>query len=313
MFRSLVNRPLLGLSRSILRPSRLLTSNPFLIPIKNASTIPTTRSQITPLSQHFKFNSNYSRQFSTTSMTNFTRPPRFNARPPSTISLIWHLIPDGFKIFLALMGTASFIMFIAAPLIIIILPPLFIGGYFASKFWIRRRNNDMKKRWDNMLKTHLTYEGSELDQIRLKDFTLERLVDAFETNEQGITDFFDSKSDSQHHSFSSRFKLTGIETIDQDFRISKMGIQESISVMSFGLIDKDSRIGRIATVVLTLRPRNITSLLEVGNLEQDAVIEIKPVFNAFGKSFFLNTKSGFSKNSSDRIIDIHPHNTRRYK
>lgn len=171
----------------------------------------------------------------------------------------------------------------------------------------------MEKRWENLLKTHLTYEGSDFDQLRIQNFTLERVIDAFETNEQGLTDFFEGSSSEQHHLFSSRFELTGIETIDQDFRISRMGIQESISVMSFGLIDKDSKIGRIATVILTLHPKKVTTLLEAGSFSQDVVIEIKPVFNAFGKTFILNTGSELNRTTSNRIIDIKPRNTKRYK
>ncbi|CCH45202.1 hypothetical protein BN7_4783 [Wickerhamomyces ciferrii] len=252
------------------------------------------------------------RSFSTSPLTNFTRPPRFQSRPPTTFSLIWHLIPDGLKMILAIMGTASFILFIAAPLIVIVLPPLAVGGYFAMKYWLKKRRGDMDSKWRNLLNTHLTYEGADFDQIQLKNFTLERLIDAFETNENGITEFFNDSKE-QHHSFHSRFELTGIETIDQDFRISKMGIQETISVLSFGLKDKDSRMGRIATVILTLRPKQIRNLLDQGPLQQDAIIEIKPLFNAFGKSFILNTNSEFDSKHSPEIIDVRPHNTRRYK
>lgn len=311
MFRSLVNRPFLRLGNPLIKPSRLIAFN-------FASRSPTNQASITKstplLTQSIVRQISIQRQFSTNPILNFTRPPRFNARPPSTLSLIWHLIPDPLKLLIAIMGTASFIMFIAAPLILIVLPPLFIGGYLTSRYWLKKRSKDMEGRWENLLKTHLTYEGSELDQMKLKDFTLERLVDAFETNEEGIADFFEgSSSDNQHHSFSSRFELTGIETIDQDFRISKLGIQESISVMSFGLIDKDSRVGRIATVILTLRPKRVTTLLEAHTSSQDAVIEIKPVFNAFGKSFILNKGSDFGNSFSDRIIDIKAHNTRKYR
>lgn len=312
MYRSLGFRPFLRISHPSIKPSKISVLNTVS---KFPQNLQVAQSKPSLLSQSVLHHISFKRQFSTTSSLQFARPPRFNARPPSTFSLVWHLIPDPLKLLLGIMGTVSFIMFIAAPVILIVLPPLFLGGYFASRYWLRKRSSDMEGRWDNLLKTHLTYEGSELDQIRLQDFTLERLVDAFETNEQGITDFFDGgrSENSQHHSYSSRFKLTGIETIDQDFRVSKLGIQESISVMSFGLTDKDSRIGRIATVVLTLRPKRVTNLLELNSLSQDAVIEIKPIFNALGKSFILNTGSDSSRDSPDKIINIKAHNTKRYK
>jgi hypothetical protein len=179
------------------------------------------------------------------------------------------------------MGFSAFVLFFMGPLLIITVPPLVIGGFLLRKTATMRRSSVLKRQYENLKETHLTYQGSELDESRLSDFVTKRIIQGLKTNEAGLTEKLGLVHKGQgnirsQHSWDSRFGLSGIETIDQDFQVStKLGIREKFTVLSFGLYDSDQDLARIATVVVTLRPRAVATLLDVGpNQTHDAVIEV---------------------------------------
>ncbi|ONH67829.1 hypothetical protein BON22_2577 [Cyberlindnera fabianii] len=230
-----------------------------------------------------------------------SQPPRFGA-PSGPFSNIWATVPDGLKTGLLLIGGCATLM-VVGPLFFFLAPPLFLGGFFLMTRRLRRREKDMTQRWELLKNTTLVYNGSELDQVKLQRFVQNRLMEAVELDEGGITKALCIEK-------STRLGLTELETIDEDIRVARglagTGEFQGLTVISFGLVDKTNvtNLKRVATVLVTLKPRAYTTLLQNHNSsEQDCVIEVLPLM-PFKKSVVIDTGTAGSDTFSGRTIDI---------
>lgn len=260
--------------------------------------------------------------FSTSSVGSIynNRPPRFNRGPPSSpLGVFWYLVPDGLKVFLAITGFASMFFLFALPLLIIVVPPLFIGGFVMSRLYLRQRNRKFTEQRHELMNTSLVYKGDPLNPESLRSFVKHRIVEALEVNEKNIIQSLHlGEENGQHHTLLSRFTLTDIESIDQNFNFSNLNPQlplhaalnDSITTISLGLLDRDSKssIDRVGTVVVSLKQKNVRSLLDLDE-GMDSVIEIKPLLS-FSNSVILNTPSSFF--DQDQIFEIKKRRTRNY-
>ncbi|KAH3680591.1 hypothetical protein WICPIJ_008211 [Wickerhamomyces pijperi] len=255
----------------------------------------------------------------TRSYSNSNRPPRFNGGVPRTpIGLIWQLLPPPVKAFIAITGVSSVLIFTALPLLFIMLPPLFIGGFIFARLFFRRSKRNFLRHQEELDTSSLKFEGNLLDFDLLRSFVSKRTLEALEINEKNILDelhLIDGAN--QHHTFGSRFSLTDVESIDQNYDFSSLNsnslnhINGTVTTVTFGLIDKDSRSfnKRPATVIVSLRTQDVRSLLDL-NSGSTCVIEVKPTMN-FSKSIIINTPSG--NFDSDTVFEVKRSRTRNRK
>ncbi|KAH3675554.1 hypothetical protein WICMUC_002643 [Wickerhamomyces mucosus] len=266
--------------------------------------------KLIPISTYKRYNIHYNkpqidqkRWISNTLISRFSQPPRFNRGPPSTYGVFLNMIPDSFKAFAVVAGVTSLVFFVALPMLIIIMPPLIIGGFVVGRWYSSKRSRDMKLRWNALSKTNLVYNGWEFDKPKLESFVTNRIVHAFEIDENNIIEQLNlDRSPQSYHTFQSRLKLTELESIDLDYRYSSdINIpKEKITVLSFGLIDQDnySRFNRIGVVIVSLKPKYLKSFLEIdGNNQHDVVIEIQPLLK-FKQGVLIDTKLEFYENDT---------------
>lgn len=212
------------------------------------------------------------------------RGPKFNRGIPSTFGFFSYFVPDALRAIFLIMGVSAFFIFFMGPLLIITIPPLVIGGFLLTRWSSYKRNTDMKNRLKYLSRTSLVYRGSDLDEFKLGNFALDRIIQAIRLNEDNISSKLSLIKSNEsilrtHHSLDSRLELTGFESIDQTSSSSiNIATPQQLTVVSFGLLDADKDFKRIGTVVITLRPRAITSLLDIeSNISYDSVIEVHPL------------------------------------
>lgn len=205
---------------------------------------------------------------------------------------IFSMVPDTLKTGLAVVGGCAFLM-VFGPLFFMVMPPLFVGGFFAMRYALRRRSKGMGHRWDLLRESRLKYHGSEMDQEGLENWAKDRVITAFEGDEQNIVKTMGVSATG--HDFSSRIVLTGPESIDQDIRVTdRLALSQRITVITYGLVDRDSsRMNKIGTVTVSLQPQNVRDLLDVqGAGTQTAVIEVQPLLS-FKEPVIIDTGDAF--------------------
>lgn len=226
------------------------------------------------------------------------------------LSRIWSRIPDGIKL-LGLVGiSAYFVIFIAVPVLFMVLPPVILGGWLFVKMNKFSRTKKMEKRWDLVDNSSLVFKsrlrrdvifGVHPDQVNeeLVHFEMDRIIDAFWDNEQGIADSFQITDinnlalgtiDAIEYSYKSTNTLYLAENHD-----NKILIVQSRSLYNKAL-NKE-----IANVIMTIKsPINFTADDEpLSTLTKGTVaIEIIPL-SLFSKTFVLNTTSSSTRQGGD--------------
>ncbi|QPG76846.1 hypothetical protein FOA43_004240 [Brettanomyces nanus] len=110
-------------------------------------------------------------------------------------------IPDWVKLFGGITLGAYFFITVAIPALIVVVPPLLIGGYIytkGSQFWRKRQANTQ---WDLVNHSSLVFNpqtrrslsllpSPEQINTEIANFQLNRIIDAFWANENGISDYF---------------------------------------------------------------------------------------------------------------------------
>ncbi|VEU19523.1 DEKNAAC100484 [Brettanomyces naardenensis] len=254
--------------------------------------------------------------FSTTTIAlDYGRPPRNHVSGgPSILSDIWWRIPDSVKLFGGIALGAYLFVTVAIPVLIVVVPPLVIGGYLYSKgnsYWRRKKataqwellnNSSMiftppRQRSRSLLPTPEQVNGE------IANFELNRIVDSFWTNENGIADYFKVASVGD-------LALGSLEGIQYSYNSDSSLFTDDFTLLvtqQRALYDT-SLSRKIALCTLSLKCLE-SPLFEGGvdptaNIGKSAcVIEIEPM-RIGGSKFIIDTPSSFNDGGDDEIIDV---------
>ncbi|VVT45991.1 uncharacterized protein SAPINGB_P000992 [Magnusiomyces paraingens] len=265
------------------------------------------------------------------------RRPRNPYSSPSNAAFpfsVFNNLPTPVQSILPIAGIAGLLFLVAAPLLLIILPPVFLASYIYVRRLRSKRQDLFEKRWSDMASYHMvtqTERAALNEQEALKKLVMRRVVQAIQDNEHGIakklgfkvsTDEANEGKVSDRELFNrSHLALTDIHSIEEDWRVSPQGIAQNMTVYALGLVDKNRDnlpVADINIVVRTRTPKNALGAPARGNRTQDVRIELVSSIGGVAKKLFVldggssNSGNGgsFSGGSSDEVIDVKARNVR---
>ncbi|GMG25119.1 unnamed protein product [Ambrosiozyma monospora] len=256
------------------------------------------------------------RSFTNTNVTwRYNKPPK-DFVSSSAFGRLMDKIPDSVKILIGITAISSFVVFVALPVVIMVVPPIIIGGYAFYKGRQWKYKKDSKRRWDMLADSNLIFKPKHTIENRnplflpppeqvnneLATFELRRIVDAFFNNENGIADYFKvddyndlalGSIDGVQYTYNTSHTLTDLEGV-------------MMVVQSRKLYDRNTG-KEIATVSICLRNLDIPFFEDFSEPSANigrsvCVIEVTPNGLIPTKSFVIDSGSGFS--DDDVIIDV---------
>lgn len=267
--------------------------------------------------QNFILNRNsiYRNQFPTTSII----PPQLCqsrgvfSRGGRRKGSMFSYLPVPLQSFLPIVGIVGLLFFVAAPFIMLILPPLFLGGMLYMRRMNAIRKATFEKRWNDMASYHMLYQTNTAamnEQEALKKMATRRVVEAVQDNEQGIAEALgfpvasnDSAADEELIYKRSHLALTDITGIEEDWRVSPQGIAQNMTVYTMTLVDKNRDATPIAKVNIVVKVKQPVGFREA-NKEQDVRIEVETL-GLRKHMFVLDGPSNEAESDSQpRIIDV---------
>lgn len=244
----------------------------------------------------------------------FYRPPKNYIIGGGPLSKIWSRIPDGVKLITGIGLSAYLLIFVAIPILTLVIPPLLIGSWivFRSNKFLREKQN--QRRWDLIKDSTLIFEPQHKRDPRLlpppeqinseiANFEINRIIDAFWSNEQGISDKFQVDIND--------LALGSIDAVQFNYNSNASVFIDDYQMMAIiqrTLYDK-SKGKEIANVIMSLkmleRPMFEDIVDPIVNIGKSLVlIEISPR-SLFDKSYYLKTSSLSSDfNNESEIIDV---------
>lgn len=277
--------------------STLLKSNPLLLP---------------QLSFTSQLKTNLLRTFST-NVTNLSyyRAPKSSIYNSGIISKVWSRIPDSVKL-LGLVGVSAYlVVFVALPIAIMVIPPIIIGSWLFVKFNKYFKQKTLKRTWDSISDSTLIYypkiENTKLfvqspDQINsnLANFEINRLLDAFWSNEQNIYDYFRIDD-------IDNLALGTLDAVEYNYNSTSVLFADDFSMLvtqQRSLYDK-SKQKEIANVILSLKCLTAPVFEDIdpsANIGK-SLVQIEVIPNTlFAKSFVFKTPS-VSTTKTDAMDD----------
>lgn len=229
---------------------------------------------------------------------------RFNSRrksPQSTspLKFIFNTLPTPVKSFLPIAGAAGILFFVAAPLLILVLPPLVLVGILYFRRLRAIRKSLFEKRWNEMASYHMKYQSDKVafdEQEALKKLVMRRIAEAIQDNEHDMAKNLGFKlnsgaTDGGEDVYNrSHLGLTDIHSIEEDWRVSPQGMTQFMTVYSLGLVDKNRSEKKIADVNIVVRTQNSEAGnktgMPFGNKTRDVRIEIVS-HNGFKKNLYV--------------------------
>jgi hypothetical protein len=209
------------------------------------------------------------------------------------------------------MGTAGLLFFVAAPALLVFLPPVVLGALFLLRRARRQRAALFEKRWTEMASYHLTYQSEQAalnEQDTLKRLVMRRLAEAIQDNENGIAKRLgfivpstlrnpNDERELQAQFQRSHLALGDIRSIEEDWRVSAQGIAQGMTVYTLALEDKNRDGLKVADVDIVVKSR-------IGNANRrtkDVRIEVNPAVGIGSQRFVLEGATG---DGEGEIIDI---------
>lgn len=230
----------------------------------------------------------------------------------------FNALPTPIQSILPIAGIAGILFLVAAPLLLIILPPVFLASYLYVRRLRSKRLDLFEKRWSDMASYHMvnqTEKAALNEQEALKKMVMRRVVQAIQDDENGIAKKLgfkvkSSKANDDKELFNrSHLALTDIHSIEEDWRVSAQGIAQSMTVYSLGLVDKNRDnlpVADVNIVVKTITPKSTT-----GGRSRARDVRIELVSGVGGvskKLFVLDAPSSASgsggSQGEDQIIDV---------
>ncbi|KAF5093520.1 hypothetical protein D0Z00_004020 [Geotrichum galactomycetum] len=220
-------------------------------------------------------------------------------------------LPGPIRTILPVMGTAGLLFFVAAPALLVFLPPMVLGALFLLRRARRQRAALFEKRWTEMASYHLTYQSEQAalnEQDTLKRLVMRRVAEAIQDNENGIAKRLgfivpstlrnpNDERELQAQFQRSHLALGDIRSIEEDWRVSAQGIAQGMTVYTLALEDKNRDNLKVADVDIVVKAR-------VGNANRrtkDVRIEVNPAVGIGSQRFVLEGATG---DGEGEIIDI---------
>lgn len=250
---------------------------------------------------------------STIKKLNYYRPPRNKIYETGPISKIWNRTPDGIKI-ISLISISSYLfIFVAIPIITLVLPPLILGSIGFYKFNKFKNEKLNLKRWELINDSTLIFNPIYLNKVlqppeqinnEIANFEINRIIDAFWLNEQGICSKFNIDI--------NNLALGSLDAFEFNYNSNSILFNENFKLMAIQqrpLYDK-LKNKEIGSVIMSLQilenPKfndgNIDPTLNIG--KSKVLIEIKPN-KFFSNSIYLKTGSISNENNNQNdFIDI---------
>lgn len=242
------------------------------------------------------------------------------ARPGAAVQLRWRStssasifekMPGPIRTILPVMGTAGLLFFVAAPALLVFLPPVVLGALFLLRRARRQRAALFEKRWTEMASYHLTYQSEQAalnEQDTLKRLVMRRVAEAIQDNENGIAKRLgfivpatinnpNDEREMQAQFQRSHLALGDIRSIEEDWRVSAQGIAQGMTVYTLALVDKNRDGLKVADIDIVVKGR-------IGNANRrtkDVRIEVNPTVGLGSHRFVLEGAVG---EGEGEIIDI---------
>lgn len=252
------------------------------------------------------------RSFSNTPLVNYYRPPK-NYVNTSVIGKLWSRIPDNIKILGLVGATASLVIFVALPMFVIVVPPIFIGGWLFYKINTFTKTKRLKRTWNEIADSTLIFKPQRIDNPlllpppevvhnQIAQFEMNRIIDAFWSNEQGIADYFRVED-------IDNLALGTLEAVEYNYNSTSVLFADEYFMLvteQRPLYDKSTG-KELATVTLTLKclekPIYDGIIDPSANIGKSlAMIEIVP--NAvMAPTFVLKTPSISAPDDDDSVYD----------
>lgn len=162
-------------------------------------------------------------------------------------------VPLPMRVFGWIAGTAAFVFFIPVAFIIALTPPILLGIYGLTWRWRRLKNQLYKQRWDSMSSYHLTLKPDDLPGSQMQQgiphIAKRRIMSALENDEQNLCERLGLSV--QDDLATDKLRFTDVESIQQEFRAGRGGLQEKMEIRTFGLVDFETT-KRIANIFLII-------------------------------------------------------------
>lgn len=247
-----------------------------------------------------------------TQALNYYRPPRNSIYETGPLSRVWNRMPDGIKL-VGLIGVSGYLfIYVAVPILTLVVPPLVLGTiglYQLNKF---KRNRSNKQRWEMIKDSTLQFNPIHSNKVlpppeqingEIANFEINRIIDAFWANEQGIADRFDVDIDN--------LALGSLDALEFNYNSNSVLFKDDFRLMAIQqrpLYDK-SKNKEIATVIMSLQMLDMPKYsdgiadptLNIGRSK--VLIELKPT-TLLGRSVFLKTGSISSDSDAGDYIDV---------
>ena len=235
---------------------------------------------------------------------------RWRSTSPPGSSFFTNL-PGPIRTILPVMATAGLLFFVAAPALLVFLPPVVLGALFLLRRARRQRAALFEKRWNDMASYHLTYQSDQAalnEQDTLKRLVMRRVAEAIQDNENGIAKRLgfivpstlrnpNNEQEVQAQFQRSHLALGDIRSIEEDWRVSAQGIAQGMTVYTLALVDKNRDGLKVADVDIVVKAR-----LGNGNRRtKDVRIEVNPAVGIGSQRFVLEGATG---DCEGEIIDI---------
>lgn len=244
-------------------------------------------------------------------------PTRFKS---SSSSSFYDKLPGPIKSLLPVVGTASLLFFVAAPALLVFLPPVFLGSMLYLRRVRAKRAKLFEQRWTEMASYHLTVQPAQAainEQDALKRIVMRRLAEAIQDDEGGIATRLGFKvassgssadmSDEERSNVFQRSHLAlgEVRKIEEDWRVAAQGIAQSMTVYTLSLIDKNREGLKVADVdiVVKSRPGSKSSTAPGGSRSgtKDVRIEVTSAVGASRSHFVID---GPEAEGDGKVIDI---------
>lgn len=232
-------------------------------------------------------------------------------RNASSFSFIDKL-PGPVRSLIPVVGTASLLFFVAAPVLLVFLPPVCIGAMLYLRRRTRQRAQMFEHRWTDLASYHLSYQTAReaaTEQDTLKRLVMRRVSEAIQDNEHGIASSLgfkvssDAKSNEKDEYFKqdefqrSHLALGDVHGIEEDWRVSPQGIAQNMTVYTMSLVDRNRDGLKVADVNIVVKSRVGSSIQRT----KDVRIELTSAVGVAKQNFVLD---GNTADGEGQIIDI---------
>lgn len=246
--------------------------------------------------------------FNSSQIAHYYRPPK-SFVGSGTIGRIWSRIPDTIKILGFVGATASLVIFVALPMFIIVVPPIIIGTWLLTRVNRYSKNKRLERVWSSIADSTLVYKpqpnknpllvlSPEIVHNHIAQFEMNRILDAFWSNEDGIADYFKVED-------MDNLALGTLEAIEYNYNSTSVIFADDYSMLvtqQRPLYDKTTN-KEIATVILNMKC--LDKPLYEGMVDPSAnigksIVQIEIVPNSLmAQPFVLKTSSVSTSDIND--------------